>query len=158
MILVLSALRFAAKTWACSALTTHNQWSTLLGNLKAIAFLTPHPHPTAPLPLLRVKWTYYNLERALEAELRLRPALSPSLPLPVAVRADGRSAARLLSAGYKKCGACGRRFYTATQEKRNDLPWSRSKMLDGHLLLGWLSFAVIVHLLGLPGPTAAYFG
>ncbi|KAJ4936780.1 hypothetical protein JOQ06_001366 [Pogonophryne albipinna] len=31
-------------------------------------------------------------------------------------------------------------------------------MLDGHLLLGWLSFTVIVYLLNLPGPTAAYFG
>uniref|UniRef100_A0A674MPB2 Protein Wnt n=1 Tax=Takifugu rubripes TaxID=31033 RepID=A0A674MPB2_TAKRU len=31
-------------------------------------------------------------------------------------------------------------------------------MLDGHLLLGWLSLAVIVYLLSLPGPTAAYFG
>uniref|UniRef100_A0AAQ6ILS8 Protein Wnt n=1 Tax=Anabas testudineus TaxID=64144 RepID=A0AAQ6ILS8_ANATE len=31
-------------------------------------------------------------------------------------------------------------------------------MLDGHLLLGWLSFTVLVHLLNLPGPTAAYFG
>ncbi|MED6285784.1 hypothetical protein CHARACLAT_032679 [Characodon lateralis] len=31
-------------------------------------------------------------------------------------------------------------------------------MLDGHLLLGWLSFTVIVHLLSLLGPTTAYFG
>ncbi|XP_028834294.1 protein Wnt-9a isoform X1 [Denticeps clupeoides] len=31
-------------------------------------------------------------------------------------------------------------------------------MLDGHLLLGWLSFTVIVHLFTLPGPAAAYFG
>ncbi|MBN3299287.1 WNT9A protein, partial [Amia calva] len=31
-------------------------------------------------------------------------------------------------------------------------------MLDGHLLLGWVSFTVIVLLLGLPGATTAYFG
>uniref|UniRef100_A0A3P9J1S5 Protein Wnt n=1 Tax=Oryzias latipes TaxID=8090 RepID=A0A3P9J1S5_ORYLA len=31
-------------------------------------------------------------------------------------------------------------------------------MLDGHLLLGWLSFTVIVHLLSAPGPSSAYFG
>lgn len=61
-------------------------------------------------------------------------------------------------AGYKKRRTCYRRFHTATQEQRNDLPWSRSKMLDGHLLLGWLSVTVIVYLLGQPGPTAAYFG
>uniref|UniRef100_A0A8C6LSS7 Protein Wnt n=3 Tax=Nothobranchius furzeri TaxID=105023 RepID=A0A8C6LSS7_NOTFU len=51
-----------------------------------------------------------------------------------------------------KCGSA------TTQEKRNDLPWSRSKMLDGHLLLGWFSFTVIVYLLSAPGPTTAYFG
>uniref|UniRef100_A0A8C7W1M1 Protein Wnt n=1 Tax=Oncorhynchus mykiss TaxID=8022 RepID=A0A8C7W1M1_ONCMY len=31
-------------------------------------------------------------------------------------------------------------------------------MLDGQLLLGWLSFTVIVYLFNLPGPTTAYFG
>ncbi|NP_001038828.1 protein Wnt-9a precursor [Danio rerio] len=31
-------------------------------------------------------------------------------------------------------------------------------MLDGHLLLGWLSFTIIVHLISLPGPSTAYFG
>uniref|UniRef100_A0A673LJE3 Protein Wnt n=1 Tax=Sinocyclocheilus rhinocerous TaxID=307959 RepID=A0A673LJE3_9TELE len=31
-------------------------------------------------------------------------------------------------------------------------------MLDGHLLLGWLSFTIIVLLISLPGPCTAYFG
>ncbi|KAM8838440.1 protein Wnt-9a [Synchiropus picturatus] len=31
-------------------------------------------------------------------------------------------------------------------------------MLDGHLLLGWLSVTVVVALLSRPGPAAAYFG
>lgn len=85
------------------------------------------------------------------------PPLS-ALSLSLCLRWEERSSARLLSTGYKKCGACSGRSHTATQEKRNDLPWSRSKMLDGHLLLGWLSVTVIVYFLGQPGPTAAYFG
>ncbi len=84
------------------------------------------------------------------------PPLSLSLSLSPSLRWwEERSAALSL---YKKCWTFNKGFYTATQEKRNDLPWSRSKMLDGHLLLGWLSFTVIVYLLNLPGPAAAYFG
>lgn len=85
-----------------------------------------------------------------------RSPLSSSLsPLPLSLLMGG---AQRCSSLYKKCWAFNKGFYTATQEKRNDLLWSRSKMLDGHLLLGWLSFTVIVYLLNLPGPTAAYFG
>ncbi|XP_061835287.1 protein Wnt-9a [Nerophis lumbriciformis] len=31
-------------------------------------------------------------------------------------------------------------------------------MLDGHLLLGWLSFTLLVYVIHLPPPSAAYFG